>query len=103
MLFPECSDRCGSCQPEDQTICITCQYLISQTGECLENTSCAELGFEVGETGCGELLMYSFAMKQIKCMHIAILIAEQHRASLSASLHTSMFCLETTWLLSSFY
>ena len=58
-VFSECSDRCGSCPRDNQTSCTTCQYLIDHDNnrKCLENTSCTMLGFEVGETGCGELLV----------------------------------------------
>jgi len=55
-LSTECSSPCGSCQPDDQTMCKTCQYLINCTQDnCLDKAMCDELGFEVGETGCGEL------------------------------------------------
>ncbi|XP_065898427.1 uncharacterized protein [Dysidea avara] len=48
----ECSDQCGSC--DHPYNCTSCRYLVNHTNhnDCLDNTSCAMLGFEVGETGC---------------------------------------------------
>jgi len=67
-IFIECADRCGSCPRNNSEECTSCQYLASHDNhsDCFENTSCAMLGFVVGEVGCGECTYV--------CMHIELSI-----------------------------
>ena len=60
-IHSECSDRCSSCLRDHPDNCTSCRYLVNHTNhnDCLENTSCAMLGFEVGKSGCGELMCVS--------------------------------------------